>query len=493
MDRRSFMKSGAAAAIGAATGATAVGPTLLGGERAGALTLGRAARSRPITDAAPGDCGIDHVVVLMMENRSFDSYFGWLRNDHRYMTQGLSRYGWKFRVDGEQQQRFLDAEGTYHDTRHFSINAAGTDAYRGCGHPDPGHGWNSGRAQRDQGFVAAGSGNDDFALSWYDGADLPFYRQLAYRFTIADQWHASILGPTYPNREYLLSGTSGGNKTNYLPFAEGGFQWPTILDRLNTAGVGVVDYASDLPPVLLFGARLANNVRTIDDYYTDCAAGTLPPVSFVDPAFNGGNRTDDHPHGDIRAGQRFVQQAFSAFARSPHWERGLFVVLYDEWGGFFDHVTPPHFPDDRRNPANDADDFSQAGFRVPAIIASPRARPGFVTHRQHDHTSVLRFLEWRFLGAPAEGPGNPTDTWFLSQRDRWSANVGKTLTLDLIDPEIGFDLDLAIPAPSLPCAEDAAGLGAGATARAAAPDPDSVHPFATPEAFEYFESVGFTL
>jgi phospholipase C len=481
VDRRDFLKSGAAVA-----GATAVGPTLLTNSTAQAAA-GRAPASRPITDAAPADCGIDTVVVLMMENRSFDSYFGWLREDSKYMNNGLSRYGWKFRVDGESHQRFLDAEGNYHITRHFSQNAAGIDPYRGCGHPDPGHGWNSGRAQRDQGFVADGSGNDDFALSYYKGDDLPFYKQLAYRFTLADQWHCSILGPTYPNREYLLGAQSGGNKTNYLPLAEGGFAWPTIVDRLAAAGVGVADFASDLPPLLLWGGRMTPFIRTIDDFYDQCAAGTLPNVCFVDPAFNGGNRTDDHPHGDIRAGQRFVQQAFSAFARSPHWNQGLFVVLYDEWGGFFDHATPPHFPDDRRNPADDANDFSQAGFRVPAIVASPRARPGFVTHRQYDHTSVMRFLEWRFLGAPAEGPGQPTDTWFLTQRDRFANNIGKTLTLDLVDPDVGFDLDLAIDPPSAPCP------GEGAAAGVASLEPDSEHPFATAEAKEYFASVGFRL
>jgi phospholipase C len=495
MDRRSFIKSGIKSGA-AAVGAAVVGPTLLTDRADAAVITGRATASRPITDAAPGDCGIDTVVILMMENRSFDSYFGWLANDYKYMNTGLSRYGWKFRVDCEQSQQFLDAEGEYHKTRHFSINAAGIDPFRGCGHPDPGHGWNSGRAQRDQGFVADGSGNDDFALSYYNGEDLAFYRQLAYRFTVADHWHASILGPTYPNREYLLSAQSGGNKTNYLPIAEGGFQWPTIVDRLAAAGVGVADYASDLPPFLLFGGRMLPFLRTIDDYHTDCAAGTLPAVSFIDPAFNGGNRTDDHPHGDFRAGQRFVQEAFAAFARSSHWERGLFIVVYDEWGGFFDHVTPPHLPDDLRNPLDDANDFSQAGFRVPAIIASPRARKGFVTHRQHDHTSVARFLEWRFLGAPAEGPGNDTDTWFLTQRDRWATNVGKTLTLDLIETDIGFDLDLDVGEPSAPCAEDAAAAAtgpAGATTRTATLESDTEHPFATPEALEYFDSLGFRL
>ncbi len=484
MDRRRFLQVSAGA-----LGAAAVGPTLLGGERADALS-GLAAQ-RTVLDALPGDSGIDHVVVLMMENRSYDSYLGWLSRDRGYRARGKSRYGWRFFTRGRQHQAYPDANGVLHHTRHFTINAAGIDPYRGCGHPDPGHGWNAGRAQRDRGFVAAGSGNDDFALSYYRASDLPVYRELAYRFTICDRWHASLLGPTYPNREYLLSGQSGGNKTNYLPVAEGGFQWDSIYDRLGRAGVSVADYAADLPPALLFGPRVLPYVRSIDAYYEDCATGNLPQVSYVDPAFNGGNRSDDHPHGDIRAGQRFVRDAFAAFARSPHWERGLFVLVYDEWGGFFDHLAPPHLADDRAS-TTDAEDFSQAGFRVPAILASPRVRPGFASHRLYDHTSVLRFLEWRFLGAPAHGPGTAGDTWFFTERDRRAENLGRTLLLDVSDPEIGFDLDVAVDPPSASCDAAASGL-AGEQRSAPVLEPDSVHPFATPEALEYFADVGFTL
>ena len=125
----------------------------------------------------------------------------------------------------------------------------------------------------------------------------------------------------------------------------------------------------------------------------------------VDPSFGGPGQNDDHPLADVRAGQAFLRNVFKAFVESPHWQHGAFISTYDEWGGWFDHVAPPHFPDDRAN-ADDLLDFSQAGFRVPTVLASPYARPGMVDDRTYDHTSILRFLEWRFLGAPPEGPGN---------------------------------------------------------------------------------------
>jgi phospholipase C len=353
------------------------------------------------------------------------------------------------------------------------------DPWRGCGHPDPGHGWDAGRAERDLGFLAAASGNDELALSYFLGRDLPVYQQLALRFTVCDKNHASLLGPTFPNREYLLSAQSGGHKDNAFPTGDG-FPWPTIADRLDAANVTVADYATDLPPLALWGSRTAPFIRTIAAYNADAAAGTLPQVSFVDPGFVGGNRSDDHPNGDPRAAQRFVRDAFAAFARSPQWERGLFVLTYDEWGGFFDHVRPPILPDDRASTV-DADNFAQAGFRVPLVLCSPRALPNYVDHRQYDHTSILRFLEWRFLGAPPEGPARPKSGthWWLTTRDRNANNIGRSLAADVFDPDPHFDLDVAVGDPSPPCA----------TAATSAPAQE-LTPFEAAYEAGYFERVG---
>ena len=172
-------------------------------------------------------------------------------------------------------------------------------------------------------------------------------------------------------------------------------------------------------------------------------------MTFVDPRLVAEPRNDDHPLGDPRAGQQFIQGLFSAFVRSPHWERGLFVLVYDEWGGFFDHVAPPHFQDDRAN-ADDLLDFSQAGFRVPAIFASPRVLPGAVDHAAYEHSAVARFLEWRFLGAPPRG-STISARWSLTKRDRFSRNPGELISSQYFDPEVYFNLDMSLDDASAPC------------------------------------------
>ena len=224
-----------------------------------------------------------------------------------------------------------------------------------------------------------------------------------------------MLGPTYPNREYLHSAQSGGNKTNAFPTDTGTASvGRSIWDKLAAANVPSRYYYSDLPLLALWGQHGLGYSSPIADYFQACASGTLPNVTMVDPNFVGPNQCDDHPLADVRAGQRYLRDVFKAFVQSPHWEHGAFIVTYDEWGGFFDHVRPPAPPRRRARAPTTPNDFGQAGFRVPTVLASPYARPGFVDHRQYDHTSILRFLEWRFLGAPPEGPGKDTDSWFLT-------------------------------------------------------------------------------
>jgi phospholipase C len=385
--------------------------------------------------------------MVMMENRSFDHYLGWLSQDEDYLERGARNYGDGFTIDGAQQQTYRDAEGRERST--FSMSGGtSTVGWRGCGFSDPGHGWGAGRAQRDRGCLADGSGNDDLAIAFLGADDLPFHARMAQRFTTFDRYHCSILGPTQPNRRYLHSAQSGGYKNNYLPIAELGHQWDTIWDRLRAANVAVRTYSPDLPSDAFWGARMGPIINPIDRYFEDCAAGTLPAVSYVDPPFLPWWQADDHPLCDPAAGQRFLRDIFRAFATSPNWERGLFVLTYDEWGGFFDHVAPPVLPDLLASNVDDSN-FGQAGFRVPTLLASPYAKPGYVDHRTYDHTSIMRFLEWRFLGAPAEGPSGSTG-WSLTPRDRNANNIGASLGAANPDPEL-FDLDLPLRAPTDRC------------------------------------------
>ncbi len=367
MRRREFLRTAAAVAGGLAV---AGGPAFEAGAfepgafEAGAVPLVRSARERlpqgSLLDHAAADAPIDTVVVLMMENRSFDHYLGWLGADEQYLEAGRRRYGSKFRVDARTDLAYPDAAGKQVRTHHLVRSAAEPHPYRGCGHPVPGHGWFAGRIELSEGFLAPGSGNDEYALGWFDAHDVPVHAHLARRFTVCDHSFASLM------------------------------------------------------------------------------AGTLPNVVFVQPGFAGDLRSDDHTEGDIRVGQAFIREVFNAFAESPQWERGAFVLTYDEWGGFFDHVRPPLLHDARATRDLDTS-FGLAGFRVPTIVASPYARPGAVAHGVYDHTSILRFLEWRFLGAPARGPGTDTDTWFLTPRDRHAANLGATLAARTPDAGLGFD------------------------------------------------------
>jgi phospholipase C len=436
VDRREFLR------VGGALGATAAIGSALSSCVPATGGIGReyfppGVPDGNILDVPASEAPIDHVVVLMMENRSFDHYLGWLGRDEGYLDRGRRNYGDGFSIDARPEQTYLDANGAQAAT--YSMGGGTSVAgYRGCGFGDPGHGWGAGRVQRDHGFVAAGSGNDLFALGYQEAADLPFHARMARRFTTFDRYHCSLLGPTQPNRRYLHSAQSGGYKNNYLPIAEGGHQWDTIWDRLRAARVDVRSYSPDLPSLAFWGARMAPILSPVDQYFTDCATGNLPSVTFLDPPYLPWWQADDHPLCDPAAGQRYLRDVFRAFVESPHWRSGLFVLTYDEWGGFFDHVAPPTLPDLLASPVDD-DNFGQAGFRVPTILASPYARPGFVDHRTYDHTSIMRFLEWRFLGAPAEGPGGDAG-WSLTPRDRNANNIGASLGLSRPDPQV-FDLD----------------------------------------------------
>jgi phospholipase C len=409
----------------------------------------------------PRDSKIDTVVIVMMENRSFDHYLGWLANDDEYLDAGRRRYGRSFSIMGKNKLSYPDPLGKEIPTSHLVTSAEEQQPFRGCNHPIPGHGWNSGRAQRDHGFIGRDTGNDEYALGYYEADDLHFYRQLTRRFTTCDRWHSSLLAGTFPNRMYLHSATSEGRKEDPVPLEVGLFKSQTIWDRLAAADVPARYYYTDLPILTLWGPRLYNRISKIDDYFTDAAAGTLPNVVMVDPSFRGEDRADDHPQGDIRFGQRFVREVFKSFAQSPQWERGAFILVYDEWGGFFDHKPPATFADERAS-ADDADDFGQGGFRVPAMVASPLVAPGSVNHTLYDHTSIMRFLEWRFLGAPSRGPNNRAGRrWWLTDRDRHAENIGQVLGLEKPDPDLRFDVDLTIPFLSGECTEPVPGEAIG--------------------------------
>ncbi len=353
--------------------------------------------------ADPADCPIGHIGVLMMENRSYDTYFGWLENGRGFLNLGM--------------------ELTYQDPDDPSFTASPehwAPAYRRCGHPDPGHNWTEGRRQLRGGFLAGR--NDEYALAYYLAEDIPTYARLARQFTVLDRYFCSVLGGTYPNRHYQHSAEGGGIKTNVFPPEVGyptGYDWPTIWDRLDAAGLSSAYYFVDLPFIAMYGPRHLDKMRPITQFFLDARAGTLPDVYFVDPGFLGDHRTDDHPGGaDVNTAQAFVNNIAHAVITGPQWARTAFFVNYDEWGGFFDHVVPPRVPDDRASDDLD-EDWGQLGFRLPVLALSPYSRKGYVHHDgPYEHTSILRFIEWRWDLQP------------LTTRDAHARNIGECFDYD---------------------------------------------------------------
>ena len=374
IDRRRFLQGSAALAGVAAIGGTAAGCAPAPG---------------PVTPRGnAGEAGYDHIVVVMMENRSYDHFLGWLPGG-----------------DGRQAGlEFADRHGVTHATHRLTDYAA-------CDMSDPGHGYDDGRVQfnggRNDGFLVKAP--DTFPIGYFEQEQLLFWGEAAPAWTICDNYFAATMGPTFPNR-FFHPGGGTARPTNPAEAAT----LPPIWDRLSDAGLEGRYYFSDAPFSALLGLRHLFITRTFDQFKQDAAAGRLPNVSFVDPRFilptPFGTSGDYHPVSDIRAGCEFLHEVYEAVTTSPNWERTVLVVNFDEWGGFYDHVPPTEGPD--ADPTT-----ALRGFRVPCLVASPLARRGHVAHDLYDHASVLRMIEWSWDLPP------------LAPRDAAANNLADVLDL----------------------------------------------------------------
>ena len=372
---------------------------------------------------------IEHLVVLMMENHSFDNYLGVLgRGD-----------GLKVDAKGRPLATNVDASGR--PIRAFRMPST-------CQlHGKPDNSWTpthvSMNGRRNDGFARA---SGPVAMGYYTPADLPFYAGLARTFVLADRWFASVPAKTFPNRYFLLSGTANGLVTQTLPPQD-----PTngsIMDVMDAHGISWLDYYSDLPSTDLFRSVLRSGKSKqvpVAQFFTDAAAGSLPFFSLVEPNF--GTSSEEDPQ-DVRVGEQFASQVVNAVLHGPGWAKSLLVWCYDESGGYYDHVPPPAAPVPDSVPPNiqvppDAPGgYDRYGIRVPAAVVSPRARKCLVSSVVYDHTSILRFIETKW-NLPA-----------LTNRDGHAANLLDCL--DLHAPP-AFLTPPRLPAPSLtvnsaPCA-----------------------------------------
>ncbi len=398
---------------GAAAAAAVAGAGVLGGATAAAEPRDdRRDDPRAARLPAPKDSGIEHVVVLMMENRSFDHTLGWLP-----------------RANGRQDNAYPDRTGKRQRTYPLRPD------FQGCSHPDPDHSYEGGRSElnggRCDGWLTT-STNDAFTIGYYQAQDLAFYGPAAPNWTVCDNYFSATMAETYPNRFYQHAAQTDRTHNNSTIST-----LPTIWDRLAAAGLQGKYYYSDVPFTALWGTKYLSITRPVAEFVADAAAGTLPQLSLVDPRFTdegSGTSADDHPHADVRAGQSFINQVYTAVTTGKAWDKTLLVINYDEWGGFFDHVPPGTAPD-----AHPDQGLGLRGFRVPAMVISPRARRQHVASGVYDHTSVLKTVEWRW-GLPP-----------LTPRDAAARNIAEVLDFsrppDLAAPKFAVPPFVGTPCP----------------------------------------------
>jgi phospholipase C len=328
---------------------------------------------------------IEAMVVVMMENRSFDHHLGALRGDSSFPSAGV--------VDGLRgDESNPDEEGRP------------VPVWRLAGQPpfEPGHRWDQAHQAfaggRNDGFVLANDGRERAqVMGYHDRETLPIQYALADQFTVCDRWFSSVMGPTWPNRFCLHATTAEGRRSN-RPIGLGGPAtiWERMGDRCQETRnyfAGPAPWYAAAFPAKAFSGNDAVVAATLEEFFRDARTGNLPPFSVIDPDFFS---NDGHPHHDLALSEIFLSSVYRALADSPQWPRTLLVVTYDEHGGYFDHQPPPLTVDPRP-------DFRQLGFRVPALVIGPTVWQGRVVSTPFEHVSVAATLRARF-GIESLGP-----------------------------------------------------------------------------------------
>ena len=334
----------------------------------------------PHGDAMP----FEHIVVLMQENRSFDHYFS-----------NLAAYGVKDvdvpAANASNPDPDANPPGSvqrYHETRYCLKDVA--------------HDWEQVHEQYDNGkmdgFVATNNPGGARAMGYYTEADLPYYYWMARSFSMSDRHFCSLLGPTWSNRFYFYAGTSWGNvKTSDFSFLANNVYQNSdkLLDLMDKAGRSWKIYRDGITSfAVLFGVKYLG--VALSQFDKDVDADKLPALSIIDPSFTGGSQSDEHPPANMQLGQALTARVLNKLMASPAvWKKTVFILLYDEHGGFYDHVAPPEAcePDGELPPTYK---FDRLGIRTPFVIASPWSKPGYVSHTDTDITSVTRFIQNRF-------------------------------------------------------------------------------------------------
>lgn len=348
-----------------------------------------------------------------MENHSFDNYFGMLPMRGQPLADGFTF------VNGVPVNK-NPLNGGYQRVFHIT----GT-----CAPFEVSQDWNNTHKQVNLGAMDGFAENCDAAMGYWDESDLPFYYSLAKTFCLGNRSFCSAQGQTYPNRRYLYSATSGGlvstsDTTFTMPYPANG----TFMDMMSDHGVTWKEYITDIPTLGIIPEtveKYPQNFATYAQFLADCAAGTLPNVSFVECGFNAGSTvgepiysylkkvpnlppaitaqlgeavnaqgTSEENPSDIAYGEQFVSGVVNAAMNSKQWKSMLLIWTYDEHGGYYDHVVPAAAVEpDGIAPNIAASDYQAAfnvtGIRVPTVVVSPYSKPNAVSNVPHDHTSII--------------------------------------------------------------------------------------------------------
>ncbi|XP_057788233.1 non-specific phospholipase C6-like [Salvia miltiorrhiza] len=366
---------------------------------------------------------IKTIVILVMENRSFDHMLGWMKRSINPSING---------VTGAECNTAASTKIC------FSDDARYVDA-------DPGHSFeavsrqvfgSSASTPTMSGFAAQAltiSPNLSAAvMKGFHPHRLPVYAALLSEFAVFDRWFSSIPGPTQPNRLFLYSATSHGSTSHLKKLLARGYPQKTIFDSLHENGLDFGVYFQNIPTTLFY--RNMRKLKYVFKYHRygarfgrDAREGRLPSLSVIEPRYfdlkgMAGAANDDHPSHDVANGQRLVKEVYEAVRAGPQWNETLLVVTYDEHGGFYDHVPTPYVgvpnPDGNTGPSPYFFNFDRLGVRVPTIMVSPWIKKGTVVSKpngpspnsEYEHSSIPATIKKMFN----------LSSNFLTHRDAWA-------------------------------------------------------------------------
>jgi phospholipase C len=384
---------------------------------------------------AVSSTNIEHVIVLMLENRSLDHMLGFLKQQNPEINGCLPNdKGCSNPVDPldpASPQFTVDDTAVYAQVSpSHSISGTTKQIYGSA---------DSTGAPNMNGFIKSYTSSTgsveggEGIMKCFSPSHVPVIANLSMEYGFFDGWYASVPGPTMVNRAYAASGTSHGMGTNDEKTIALGLPQKTMFKQLVDMGLDIRVYFQIAPSVLMFKDMRHKDIRgkykPFPKLYEDLKTGDIPQFTWLEPNYFDAENfpsSDQHPDHDVSIGDKLIKDVYEAVRASPIWEKTALIITYDEHGGFFDHVAPPvNVPSpDGINSVDDPFDFTRLGVRVPTVVVSPWIPKGSVFHApsdadagQYEHSSLISTIVHKMF-QPTEGHHKQP---YLNKRDEWAA------------------------------------------------------------------------